>query len=106
MCKGRQDDSNGKVSSRNYSRNSNLAKKMNEALERLERSDDEADSQDLFNRPPSFEEYMKQIKQCDNLLDALRIRDVINTEIMRKKGEIGNLHHSRLMHPHSWLWKR
>lgn len=43
---------------------------------------------DSLNKPPSFDEFIKQIKACDNLLDAFRIRDTINTEIMKKKTEI------------------
>jgi hypothetical protein len=58
-------------------------------MEGKEMDDENQDFLDSFNKPPSFDEFMKQIKACDNLLDALRIRDTINTEIMKKKTEIG-----------------
>jgi hypothetical protein len=69
-----------------------LAKKINEAVERQDSEDEGAENPDAIVRPPSFDEYIKLIKNCDNLLDALRIRERINSEIMKKRTEIGKLH--------------
>ena len=80
-----------------------LDKKVNEAMDRLERSDDELENFDLLNRPPSFDNFIKQIKKCDNLLDAFGIRDTIHTEILKKKHEIGSF---CFMMGYSWLWRR
>ncbi len=79
-----------------------MSKKMSESLEKLERSDEELDSLDLLHRPPSFDNFIKQIKECDNLLDALGIRDTINTEITKKKTEIGNLDNVTALY-NSWM---
>ena len=65
-----------------------LDKKLD--MDRLERSDDELENLDLVNRPPTFDNFIKQIKKCDNLLDAFGIRDTIHKEIIKKKNEIGN----------------
>lgn len=59
-------------------------------MDRLERSDDELENLDLLNRPPTFDNFIKQIKKCDNLLDAFGIKDTIHKEIIKKKNEIGN----------------
>jgi hypothetical protein len=37
----------------------------------------------------SFNEYLSQIRQCDNLSDAQRTSDTITAEMKRKKAEIG-----------------
>jgi hypothetical protein len=66
-----------------------IAKKIKEAMEGKEMYHENQELLDSLNKPPSFDEFIKQIKTCDNLLDALRIRDTINTEIMKKKTEIG-----------------
>ena len=69
---------------------SSLAKKINEVLERNDQKSDDEFIDSLDNlRPPSFDEYVNQIKKCDNLLDALRIRDTIHNEILKKRNEIG-----------------
>jgi hypothetical protein len=60
-------------------------------MDRLERSDDELDNLDFLSRPPSFDSFIKQIKKCDNLLDAFGIKDTIHKEIIKKKNEIGIL---------------
>jgi hypothetical protein len=57
-------------------------------MERQEKFTDDLDSLKDKNQP-SFDEYIKDIKNCDNLLDALRIKDIINTEILKKRNEIG-----------------
>ena len=80
-----------------------LDKKINETIDRLERSDDELDSFDIGNKPPSFDNFIKQIKKCDNLLDAFGIRDTINKEILKKKNEIGNLN---IVFHVSRMWRR
>lgn len=76
-----------------------LDKKLND-MDRLERSDDELENLDLVNRPPTFDNFIKQIKKCDNLLDAFGIRDTIHKEIIKKKNEIGNLSLLNF----SWMW--
>jgi hypothetical protein len=73
-----------------HSTYSALAKKINEAVERQDSEDDVGtENPDAIVRPPSFDEYIKLIKNCDNLLDALRIRERINSEIMKKRTEVG-----------------
>lgn len=55
-----------------------------------------ADSDALFDPDAprqvlhSFEEFLKMIKECNNLLDIKRIRNDIVTQIRKKKALIGN----------------
>ncbi|RKO90423.1 PXA domain-containing protein, partial [Blyttiomyces helicus] len=67
-----------------------LLKKIREALEKqnaLERMEEDAPSEPL-PRPRTYDEFIKLIKDCHNLLDALSIRDKILTEIHKKQTEI------------------
>ncbi|KNC96238.1 uncharacterized protein SPPG_08392 [Spizellomyces punctatus DAOM BR117] len=44
----------------------------------------------LAPRMRTFDEFIKLIKRCDNLLDALRIRDMVLTEMHKKETETAN----------------
>ncbi|KAJ3183694.1 Intermediate filament protein [Gaertneriomyces sp. JEL0708] len=73
-----------------------LLRKIREALDRDSVLENQTSSTDVPKRR-TFEEFVKMIKQCDNLLDALRIRDMISTELLTKRREIANCRSSDII---------
>ena len=68
----------------------NLMTKIRETLERQNALDQmESGMREAMMSLRSYDEFLKLIKTCDNLLDGGRIRDALALEIQKKRTEIG-----------------
>ncbi|KAH6602272.1 hypothetical protein BASA61_001330 [Batrachochytrium salamandrivorans] len=75
-------------------------RKVGDSLEKdiiMDPGDLESSSSGL-SKPPTFDEYVTQIKTCDNLADAIRIRDIISIELQKKKSDISGYDGDDIVH--------
>lgn len=65
-----------------------MVKRLRAALQKPFKSPSNV-GEKLQRSPPTFEFYLKNIKECKNLLEAKRIRHILAAEIRKRRVQLG-----------------
>ncbi|KAJ8327045.1 tRNA (guanine-N(7)-)-methyltransferase (tRNA(m7G46)-methyltransferase) [Batrachochytrium dendrobatidis] len=77
-----------------------LGRKIGDALDKDNAMDADELDQNVSGsiKPPTFNAFIKQIKACDNLIDAFRIRGIISTELQKRSNDIAGYDGDDIVH--------